>query len=75
MAGFNSKYDFAPRFENPEATEEIDQNTLEEIFITEIELACLDVCYESPASTQTEKARQEQKMLLKKKGRVILRLK
>lgn len=51
MAGFNSKYDFAPRLENPEETEEIDYNTLEEIFITEFELACLDVCYKSPAST------------------------
>lgn len=29
MAGFNSKYDFAPCFENPEETEEIDQNSLE----------------------------------------------
>lgn len=65
MAGFNSKYDFAPRLENPEETEEIDENSLEEIFITEFELACLDVCYKSPASTQTEEARQEIKMLLK----------
>lgn len=48
MAGFNSKYDFAPRLENPEETEEIDQNSLEEICITEFELACLDVCYKSP---------------------------
>lgn len=31
MAGFNSEYDFAPRLENPEETEEIDQNSLEEI--------------------------------------------
>lgn len=75
MAGFNSKYDFAPRLENPEETEEIDQNSLEEIFITEFELACLDVCYKSPAATQTEEARQNIKMLLKQRGRVILRLK
>lgn len=41
MAGFNSEYDFAPRLENPEETEEIDKNSLEEIFITEFELAVL----------------------------------
>lgn len=65
MADFNSKYDFVPHLENPEKTEEIDQNTLEEIFIPESELACLDVSYESPAYTSTEEARQEIKMLLK----------
>lgn len=65
MADFNSKYDFVPRLENPEETKEIDQNTLEEIFITESELACLDVSYESPAYTSTEEARQEIKNAFK----------
>lgn len=59
MADFNLKYDFAPHLENPGETEEIDWNTLEEMFISDSELACLDVCYEIPVSTSTEEAAPE----------------
>lgn len=59
MAYFNLKSDFAPHLENPGETEEIDWNTLEEIFISDSDLACLDVCSEIPASTSTEEAAQE----------------
>lgn len=59
MADFNLNYDFTLHLENPEETEEIDWNTLEEIFILDNELACLDFCYEVHDSTLARDAAQE----------------
>lgn len=53
MADFNLKYEFAPHWKNPGETEEIDWNTLEEIFIPDSKLKLFfAVCYEISTSTK-----------------------
>lgn len=71
MADFNSKYD---HLENPEEAVEMDQNK-KKCVIPESELSCLDACNESPASTQTEEARQKEKNAFKIEGKVNFWLK
>lgn len=65
MADFNLKYEFAPHWKNPGETEEIDWNTLEEIFIPDSKLKLFfAVCYEISASTSTEEAAHKLNMAL-----------